>query len=128
MKLFIIISHYKLLAVTIKDYLQKMMPIDNQNIKLEAIGGINNGEEIGTEPLEIMEIINQNPNINDIFIFSDLGSATLAAESIALLMVDKNIHISRGAIVENAFAAYVVANSGASFEEVKSASEEAIKK
>lgn len=128
MKLFILITHYLPLSLTIKDYLLKMMPINNQLLKIEAIGGINNGKEIGTEPLEIQKIIDQNSQIEDIFIFSDLGSATLAAQTIAMLIPNKNIYISRGAIVENTFAAYVAANTNASFEDVKKACEEVIKK
>ncbi|WGI36990.1 PTS-dependent dihydroxyacetone kinase phosphotransferase subunit DhaM [Mesomycoplasma lagogenitalium] len=127
-KLFIIISHYYQLAKTIKEYLIKMMDIDENFIKIEAIGGINSGQEIGTEPMEILKIIENNDHINEIFIFSDLGSATLAASSIALMVNNKKIHVSKGAIVENCFAAYVLANSGAEFQDVVNASEEKLYK
>ncbi|UWV77561.1 hypothetical protein [Mycoplasmopsis cynos] len=76
-KLFILISHFYDLANTTKVYLTKMLPINEENVKLVALGGINNGTEIGTEPMQILQAIEENPEINEIFIFSDLGSATL---------------------------------------------------
>ncbi|MGZ9454175.1 PTS-dependent dihydroxyacetone kinase phosphotransferase subunit DhaM [Mycoplasma sp. AC157] len=127
-KLFIIISHYNKLAQTIKEYLTKMLPIDENNIKIEALGGINDGQELGTEPLKLLEIIEANNDIKEIVIFSDLGSATLSAKAIISMVSDKQIHVSHGSIVENCFSAYVLANSGADFDSVVSASEEQIVK
>ncbi|SYV97072.1 PTS-dependent dihydroxyacetone kinase phosphotransferase subunit DhaM [Mycoplasmopsis edwardii] len=127
-KLFILISHYNDLARVIKEYVSKMLPINNENIEIVALGGINNGTEIGTEPMQILETIEARPEINEIFIFSDLGSATLAAESIATMVMDKKVHVSKGSFVENTFSAYVLANVGASFEEVQVAAEEKVVK
>nr|WP_322959014.1 dihydroxyacetone kinase [Mycoplasmopsis canis]WQQ12413.1 dihydroxyacetone kinase [Mycoplasmopsis canis] len=125
-KLFILISHYYELAKSVSEYLNKMLPINEDNVKIVFLGGVNNGQEIGTEPMKILETIESNPEINEIFIFSDLGSASLAAESIASMVVDKKVHVSKGSFVENAFSGYVLANAGASFEEVVNASEEKI--
>ncbi|TDV24387.1 dihydroxyacetone kinase DhaM subunit [Mycoplasmopsis mustelae] len=125
MKLFIIISHYLRLSQAIKEYLTKML-IQTDNVKIEAIGGLENGEVLGTQPLELLEVINNYPNINEIFIFPDLGSASLTAESITSMLNNKQIYISRGGIVENTFAAYVLANSGAGFQEVVDACKEPI--
>ncbi|MCU9936184.1 hypothetical protein NWP96_03530 [Mycoplasmopsis cynos] len=61
-----------------------MLPINEENVKLVALGGINNGTEIGTEPMQILQAIEENPEINEIFIFSDLGSATLVANQFRL--------------------------------------------
>ncbi|WP_435129533.1 PTS-dependent dihydroxyacetone kinase phosphotransferase subunit DhaM [Mycoplasma sp. 6243] len=120
MKLFIIVSHYLKLAQTIKEYLLKMLPIKKENVKIEAISGIN--EELGTDPFKILEVIQSNPDISEIFIFPDLGSAVLSAESMIPMIEDKKVFISKGAIVENTFAAYVLANAGADFESVCQAS------
>ncbi|AKF40894.1 PTS-dependent dihydroxyacetone kinase phosphotransferase subunit DhaM [Mycoplasmopsis canis] len=125
-KLFILISHYYELAKSVSEYLNKMLPINEDNVKIVFLGGVNNGQEIGTEPMKILETIESNPEINEIFIFSDLGSASLAAESIASMVVDKKVHVSKGSFVENTFSGYVLANAGASFEEVVNASEEKI--
>ncbi|CCP24250.1 PTS-dependent dihydroxyacetone kinase phosphotransferase subunit DhaM [Mycoplasmopsis cynos] len=125
-KLFILISHFYDLANTTKVYLTKMLPINEENVKLVALGGINNGTEIGTEPMQILQAIEENPEINEIFIFSDLGSATLAAESISTMVEDKLVYVAKGAFVENTFSAYVLANVGASFDEVKKAAEEKV--
>ncbi|UWV81566.1 PTS-dependent dihydroxyacetone kinase phosphotransferase subunit DhaM [Mycoplasmopsis cynos] len=124
-KLFILISHFYDLANTTKVYLTKMLPINEENVKLVALGGINNGTEIGTEPMQILQAIEENPEINEIFIFSDLGSATLA-ESISTMVEDKLVYVAKGAFVENTFSAYVLANVGASFDEVKKAAEEKV--
>ncbi|EIE42414.1 hypothetical protein MCANUFG4_00364 [Mycoplasmopsis canis UFG4] len=125
-KLFILISHYYELAKSVSEYLNKMLPTNKDNVKIVFLGGVNNGQEIGTEPMKILETIESNPEINEIFIFSDLGSASLAAESIASMVVDKKVHVSKGSFVENTFSGYVLANAGASFEEVVNASEEKI--
>ncbi|EIE41050.1 dihydroxyacetone kinase, phosphotransfer subunit [Mycoplasmopsis canis UF31] len=125
-KLFILISHYYELAKSVSEYLNKMLPINEDNVKIVFLGGVNNGQEIGTEPMKILETIESDPEINEIFIFSDLGSASLAAESIASMVVDKKVHVSKGSFVENTFSGYVLANAGASFEEVVNASEEKI--
>ncbi|ATO30947.1 dihydroxyacetone kinase [Mycoplasmopsis bovirhinis] len=127
-KLFILISHYYNLANTLKEYLTKMLPINNDNIKIIALGGVNQRTELGTEPMQILEAIEANSEINEIFIYSDLGSATLGAQAITNLVSNKEIYVAKGAFVENTFAAYVLANAGASFNEVKQASEEKIAK
>ncbi|UWD34552.1 PTS-dependent dihydroxyacetone kinase phosphotransferase subunit DhaM [Mesomycoplasma molare] len=127
-KMFIIISHYFQLAKTIEEYLTKMLPLNEEMLKIVALGGINNRTELGTDPTELMDVINSNKDIEEVFIFSDLGSATLSAISVSSMIEDKKIYVSKGSIVENSFSAYVLANSGASFEEISKASEEAIQK
>ncbi|MBN3534817.1 PTS-dependent dihydroxyacetone kinase phosphotransferase subunit DhaM [Mycoplasma procyoni] len=127
-KLIILVSHYQKLAVVLKEYLTKMIPQDPQNVEIEALGGINEGQDLGTEPFKILEAIEKHPEISDVLIFGDLGSAILSAESIKIMAADKNIYISKGSLVENSFSAYVLANAGASFEEVIKASEEDIYK
>ncbi|WP_245579600.1 PTS-dependent dihydroxyacetone kinase phosphotransferase subunit DhaM [Mycoplasma leonicaptivi] len=125
-KLLIIISHYKKLANTIQEYFTKMLPLNHENLVVKSIGGINNGSELGTEPLELLNIINKYTDIKDIIIFSDLGSATLSAQSIVMMTENKNIHVSKGSLIENGFSAYVLANSGAPFADVINASEEKV--
>ncbi|WP_322935591.1 dihydroxyacetone kinase [Mycoplasmopsis felis] len=125
-KLFIIISHYEKLAHTIKDYFQKMLPINNEYIILQSIGGINGASELGTDPIALMDLINSYEEIKEVIIFSDLGSATLSAESVCSMITDKEIFVSKGALIENGFSAYVLANSGADFKDVINASQEPI--
>lgn len=127
-KLFILVSHYQKLALTLAEYLTKMLPLNNEFVKIEALGGVNNGQELGTEPMQIYELIQVNPEFEEIFIFSDLGSATLGAESIVMLLPDKKIYVAKGAFVENTFGAYVLANSGAGFDEIVQASHEPLAK
>ncbi|MCU9936183.1 hypothetical protein ONA23_06230 [Mycoplasmopsis cynos] len=42
------------------------------------------------------------------------------------MVEDKLVYVAKGAFVENTFSAYVLANVGASFDEVKKAAEEKV--
>ena len=91
-------------------------------VKIRVAAGIGEDHtEIGTNAVEILEVLNELIENADVLVLMDLGSALLSTE-MALEMMDEDlrarVYLSPAPFVEGAIAAAVQANMGASVDDV----------
>ena len=96
------------------------------DLEIVAVGGDTNGA-LGTDPERIRSAI-QNLDTDEVLIFMDLGSAVLSAETVLQMLepeVTRKVRLVDAPFVEGAFAAGVLASTGAGAEECVAAAAEA---
>ena len=96
------------------------------DLEIVAVGGDTNGA-LGTDPERIRSAI-QNLDTDEVLIFMDLGSAVLSAETVLQMLepeVTRKVRLVDAPFVEGAFAAGVLASTGAGAEECVEAATEA---
>lgn len=108
MKSILLVSHSK----KITDGIKEMIGVDS-SVKLYSLGGTEDGR-LGTDAVQIMTAITDSQDCEDIFIFCDIGSAILSAET-AMDLVEDEILLEKvvlvdAPLVEGAFAAAVQAS------------------
>lgn len=95
-------------------------------VEVAAVGGDSNGS-FGTDPDGIQEAI-ENMEADEVLLFMDLGSAVLSAETV-IEMLDperaEKVHLVDAPFVEGAFAASVMASTGAGADECMESAAEA---
>lgn len=118
----VIVSHSWKIAEGIKDLAQQMA---QEYTQMYAAGGLEDGE-IGTDPVKIMEAIQEADSGDGVVILADLGSGIMSAETAIELLDDDTIKVklADAPIVEGAIVAAVEAYNGATFERVIEAAEE----
>lgn len=95
-------------------------------VEIVAVGGDTNGD-LGTDPERIQSAI-ESLDTDEVLIFMDLGSAVLSAETVLELLqpeVARKVRLVDAPFVEGAFAAGVLASTGAGAEECVEAAAEA---
>ncbi len=113
----VIVSHSPKIAEGIRDLALQMTPA---GIPLALVGGLSTGE-LGTNPEQVLEAINQVYSDDGVLILFDLGSAFMSAETaVEFLPEDKQerIYISGAALVEGAITAAVEISLGKPLEEI----------
>lgn len=95
-------------------------------VEVAPVGGDSEGS-FGTDPDSIREAI-ENMKADEVLVFMDLGSAVLSAETV-IEMLDpergQRVHLVDAPFIEGAFAASVMASTGAGSEECVEAAAEA---
>lgn len=99
------------------NYFKSLNPINNFYLSFMPIG-LDEMEESKLLDLVIKKIDN-NPKIESIVVFADVGLPTKFAKRIQLKKRDIKIIISKGSIIENGFLSYLLLNTKAPIESVE---------
>jgi len=119
---FVLISHSKEIAEGTADLVRQMAG----EVEMAAVGGDSDGS-FGTDPERIKEAV-ESLGANEVLIFMDLGSAVLSAETVLEMLEDDlrgRVRLVDAPFVEGAFAAAVIASTGADADECIEAAMEA---
>ena len=95
-------------------------------VEITPVGGDSEGS-FGTDPDGIREAI-ETMEADEVLVFMDLGSAVLSAETVLEMLSDErreSVHLVDAPFVEGAFAAAVIASTGAAADECLEAAAEA---
>lgn len=113
----VLVSHSNKLVEGLKELISQMAP----EVKISTAGGIDDGR-IGTDPIKIMNAIEESYSDEGVLLFFDIGSAIMNAE-LAIDMLDdsisSNVDICKTSLVEGAFVAAIESSMGKSKEEIK---------
>ena len=107
----VIVSHIDSLV----EGLVKLLREAATEVSITYSGGTNEGE-VGTSFEKINQAISEN-EADEIFAFYDLGSAKMNLEMV-IEITDKKIHLMDTAMVEGAYTAAALTQTGVSFEEI----------
>ena len=120
----VIVSHSKKLAEGVKELLEQVA----KNINIVAIGGLAEGNVLGSDVVKIRDILINLKNEDAIFVLCDFGSTVLAVKT-ALKMIPedlaKKIYLIDAPLVEGAYAVAVEASAGSSINDIIKAGEDA---
>jgi dihydroxyacetone kinase phosphotransfer subunit len=118
----VLVSHSPLIAEGTAELVRQMAG----EVELAAVGGDSDGG-FGTDP-ERIEAAVRGLDADEVLVFMDLGSAVLSAETVLEMLPSgtrEKVRLVDAPIVEGAFAAGVVASTGADAEECVEAAMEA---
>ncbi len=124
----VIVSHSRMLAEGVRELAQQMA---NGRVSISATGGLRDewgNELLGTDALEIAQLVRKCANSDEVLLLVDMGSAVFAAEqALDLLPMDVSARclISNAPLVEGAIVAAVEASLGRDLRSVNSAAEAA---
>jgi len=113
----VIVSHSARLAEGVVELARGMAGPD---VPLEAAGGIDEPDGLGTDAVRVMEAI-ERAGDGDVLVLMDLGSAVLSAETALELLPDATrdrVTLCEAPVVEGAVAAAAAARAGATIAEV----------
>lgn len=112
----VLVSHSNKLVEGLKELISQMAG----DVKISVAGGTDDGR-IGTDPIKIMNAIEEVYSEDGVLLFFDIGSALMNAE-LAVDMLDesisKNIEICKVSLVEGAFVAAIDSCIGKTKEEI----------
>lgn len=116
----VLVSHSNKITDGIKEMIVEMIG-ENEHVKISSCGGTDDGR-LGTNPVAILDSIEELKKAQQIFIFADIGSAILSAETAIDLVDDLEIKekviLADCPLVEGAFAAAVQASVNAKEEDI----------
>jgi len=118
----VLVSHSPLIADGTAELVRQMAG----EVELAAVGGDSDGG-FGTDP-ERIEAAVSDLDADEVLVFMDLGSAVLSAETVLEMLPSETrekVRLVDAPFVEGAFAAGVVASTGADAEECVEAAVEA---
>jgi PTS hybrid protein len=118
----VLVSHSPQIAEGTADLVQQMAG----EVEVVAVGGDADGG-FGTDPERIREAI-ENLGADEALVFMDLGSAVLSAETVLEMLSSEKrekVRLVDAPFVEGAFAAGVMASTGADSDECVEAAMEA---
>ncbi len=117
-----LVSHSPAIAEGTAELLRHMAG----KVEVAAVGGDTDGL-LGTDPERIKEAI-EGLDADEVLIFMDIGSAVLSAETVLDILDPEHkqkVRLVDAPFVEGAFAAAVLASTGADADECTEAAEEA---
>ena len=107
-KSILLVSHSQQLTDGLKEMIEQMQ--QSEDVLLFSLGGVEG--RIGSDPMKIIDAINQSADSAMYFVFADIGSAVLNAE-MAKEMLDedqqKKYYLVDAPLVEGAFAGAITA-------------------
>lgn len=116
----ILVSHSKKITDGLKEMIEEMTGQSNQ-VKIFSAGGTDDNR-LGTNPVQIYSIIEQQQDNQNILIFADIGSAILSAETAIELIEDpdlkQKVMLVDAPLVEGAFIASIQASITTDINEV----------
>jgi phosphoenolpyruvate---glycerone phosphotransferase subunit DhaM len=118
----VLVSHSPQIAEGTAELVRQMAG----EVEISAVGGDADGT-FGTDPERIKEAV-ENLEAEEALVFMDLGSAVLAAEMVLEMLSSERrekVRLVDAPFVEGAFAAGVIASTGADLEECVEAAMEA---
>jgi dihydroxyacetone kinase phosphotransfer subunit len=119
----VIVSHSKEIAEGTAMLVKQMA---GEELEVVAVGGDSEGN-LGTDPERIQGAI-EGLSSEEALVFVDIGSAVLSAEAVMEMLdpeLRERVRLVDAPIVEGAFAAGVIASTGADADECVAAAEEA---
>ncbi len=124
----VIVSHSECLARGVCEVADQMAGGD---VKIVAAGGLQDGEQwlLGTDPMRVLDAIQEAWSEDGVLLLLDMGSAVLGAEmAVALLPPERQAHclLSNAPLVEGAIVAALQASLGQSLTTVNAAAEDAL--
>jgi len=116
----VLVSHSNKITEGIKEMIEEMIG-DNEYVDIVSCGGTDDGR-LGTNAIDILDNIENLNDAKQIFVFADIGSAILSAETAIDLVDDielkEKVVLADCPLVEGSFAAAVQASVNASSEEI----------
>ena len=113
----VLVSHSNKLVEGLKDIISQMA----KEVKICIAGGTDDNR-IGTDPMKILNAIEEAYSDDGVLLFFDIGSALMNAE-LAIDMLDnniiKNVEVCKVSLVEGAFVAAINSSMGKSIDEIK---------
>ena len=107
-KSILLVSHSQKVTDGLKEMIEQMQ--QSKDVAIFSLGGVNG--EIGSDPMKIIEAVNQSEESTAYFVFADIGSAVLNVEMAKEMLSDeqqKNYYLVDAPIVEGAFAGAITA-------------------
>ncbi|NLC05840.1 MAG: dihydroxyacetone kinase [Erysipelothrix sp.] len=105
----ILVSHSPKITDGLKEMIEEMTG-RHEGIKILSVGGTEDGR-IGTDPVKILEVIQEESTSDYIYLYGDLGSGILSIETALDLIEDETLrektHYISGPLVEGAFAGII---------------------
>ncbi|MDO4680775.1 MAG: dihydroxyacetone kinase phosphoryl donor subunit DhaM [Aerococcus sp.] len=124
----VLISHSKAITDGLKQLIETMVNFDRDTLAVYSAGGSDEGE-IGTTPMVVLDQFNQAKAADHVYVFTDMGSAVMSAETALSFMEDaeqKHFTLLTDApLVEGAYVASVQCSIDATQEQVIQAVKEA---
>lgn len=114
----VIVSHSEKIAQGVRELALQMA----KDVNIVPAGGLCDGG-IGTDLEKIMNGISEADSGEGVIVFMDLGSAVMTTE-MAIDMVENDVTMIDGPVVEGGIAAAVTIMSGGSIEDIKKAVDE----
>lgn len=127
-KSILLLSHSKKVTDGIKEMIEQMQQTDD--VEVLSLGGIEDGE-LGSDPMKIVDAVNQSADSSAYFVFADLGSAVMNSELAKDLLEEaqqKNYYLVDAPLVEGAFAAAITAGTTDNIEQIIEEAQQAGKK
>ncbi len=120
----IVVSHSRNLANAIVEFVDEMK---GDGFEVRAVSGIDSDENaLGSDPIKIMEAINELYTDDGVLLLGDIGSSIMNIEmAIEMLPDDMNVRLADAPIVEGALAAVCFNSKGVSLDELKAEAEAA---
>ncbi|WP_119068600.1 dihydroxyacetone kinase phosphoryl donor subunit DhaM [Rubrobacter indicoceani] len=118
----VLVSHSPEIAAGTADLVRQMAG----DVEIIPVGGTAGGD-LGTDPERIQRSI-EAANASDLLVFVDIGSAVMSTEAVLEMLDDarrEKTHLVDAPFVEGAFAAGVMASTGATASECLEAAAEA---
>lgn len=118
----VLVSHSTEIAEGTADLVRQMAG----EVEVRPVGGDPDGN-LGTDPDRIRSAIEEAGG-EEVLVFVDIGSAVLSAEAVVEMLDEglrRKVHLVDAPLVEGAFAAGVMASTGAGADECVEAAEEA---
>jgi dihydroxyacetone kinase phosphotransfer subunit len=119
----VIVSHSKEIAEGTAELVRGMA---GEEVEIVPVGGDSEGG-LGTDPDRLRDAI-EGVASDGVLVFVDIGSAILSAESVLEMLegdLRERVRLADAPLVEGAFAAGVIASTGAGIEECLEAAMEA---
>lgn len=108
-KSIILLSHSRKITDGQKEMIDDMQ--QNEDVEVVSLGGISDGG-LGSEPLLVVDHVNQSAEDVEFFVFSDIGSAVLSAD-MAMDFLDESqqlrYHNIDAPLIEGAFVGTITA-------------------
>lgn len=126
-KSILLVSHSQKVTDGLKEMIEQMQ--QSKDVTIFSLGGVNG--EIGSDPMKIIEAVNQSAESTAYFVFADIGSAVLNAEMAKEMLSDeqqKNYYLVDAPLVEGAFAGAITAGITDNIQQILTEAQNAGKK
>ncbi len=123
----VVVSHSHSLVAGLQDLVVQMVP---EMSNIVYVGGTGDPENpIGTDPMQVLQAINQVGGADGVLVLMDLGSALLSAETALDFLEElprERVRLSSAPLVEGTLSAAIQASMGADLEMVAAEAESAL--
>lgn len=106
----LLMSHSKQITEGLKEMIDQMN--QSKEVKVHSLGGTFDGE-LGSDPIQIIDVVNEASEEAVFLVFADLGSAVMSSELAKDMLEEeqqKRYHLVDAPLVEGAFAAAITAS------------------